>query len=68
MKEYRIIVHGLDDTLNDEINSMAQKGWEMFRAFEPQPYSKHETWGVPPSGEFIRIIWQRDGFFKYMKK
>lgn len=50
--EYRIINHGLDDDLQREINAIAERGWVMFRAYDP------ENW-IDSEGKFIRIIWQR---------
>ena len=49
--EYRIINYGLDDDLQREVNAMAERGWVMFKAYDP------ENW-IDSDGQFIRIIWQ----------
>jgi hypothetical protein len=50
--EYRIINYGLDNDLQIEVNAMAERGWVIFKAYDP------ENW-IDSDGQFIRIIWQR---------
>ena len=52
--EYRVVMHDLDDDLQQSITSLSKRGWEMFKAYEPDVYKDS------PEDSYIRIIWQRE--------
>jgi hypothetical protein len=60
--EYRVINHDLDDSLQDAINGMSEKGWTMFKAFDPE-YFKDQC-----RDQFMRVIWQREKKVEVLKR